>query len=1247
MNSDDSNATLPDILTHIHPEQMHIFYAQLSTILNDTANEKNLMFKYLTTVRDITQCETGEVYGLKATILKRLPPGLFTPRQFNYDMYPLNDNKSMFASKRNYNYLTTFQLSSFLKSDKNDVRYQGILSMIEDQCQSRFSSIWRLLASVVYCNDCLNATQPDFLRHYIKLLIGRYNALPFYERRGKIVFTSVEIASIMPTLMYMLMSVATEYIVKNISMNEAIICINHYLNIAQAGYCDAKLSMKSAVRNWVTEALHNVGVARVIRWSVSGVPMFHTEVSTSECKGITDTFKLARAERESKLPEYLVVMIDTALRQMKTVAEVIQFLRFSHAISNDRTFYKTLVELSLDKAIKPNVYETIVQAPTPKLYGARREIIEFEFDKSQAAAYRAQMFLHDVADHILSKVGRVDFDTEWIKFLTTSSAGKRLDPEILISKTELIQKLHNRRIVRAAIEADMYRDMRIITASIQDATLLVVRQQIDRRQRAIAGLTNPKLFTSFPSYILGKTFYPVIDAVAQGKQLGNILDTCMLLSATSSESVLCSSIDIAGMDTSIQVSVRRIYDSFTFRLARSMLHSTFGPWADDAAATYALDDDEQTNPRLNVLSGIFRALLFHSVTMQGSTRYESRMFNIVQGREGTFESGRADTSTHHTVLLSSLLNISRVLYREAGKPEFGQLLKVMGDDIFVTYAGRDQGQLYEQVIYDSELLNSMGFKTTLDCSRNHAIFLQQHCILGRFFGLSTRIGLFTREHSKVVNSLKEAAAELRALRDDLLSRVVSTERLSHLTNSIALWCLSRHTVRVVSSSQRSLIRNVLTKNDIITQTYPNNDLITICFPPMWAFMPGGGDLPLPPIIVKECATQGQLPYTPTGKWRRKILIDFEKFLYGEFNESQFGKNELYNRLMFNQAELMIKLDLSGLLKGLRLSEERRLEVNNLADKLDSVTPSTQRDKSRIAYHELSTRGFKLDRSHVFAYRTHTKITQVVLDGEIDDSSGFDMGDAMIAKFIELRVIPNASTSANALKHALRYRIRFEGTSDYLHLWDMVQQDVPVARYHENISTSIVPFMFPFEDSRSVERFIFNAMGCPGVTEGSLKNELALIKGKFHNFKVTDAAFKMAQKLFFKSPDLLDTFYDAIGASDRERFILTKMIKFYSDACTPYYSYVTSPRQMFAFSDDIIRLNKTYMYNPPNLVNAESQCEFYHLIGSDTLRAFKLTCAYLGLMTGIPTCYDAKQAIALDPRLIKTLANEVRINRIAL
>jgi len=83
----------------------------------------------------------------------KLPDELFNAREFTYDMYPLVQNGTMFATERRYNYLATFNVSSFLKQSQNDIRYKAIEELLRIQAQSRFTNIWRQLASVLYALD--------------------------------------------------------------------------------------------------------------------------------------------------------------------------------------------------------------------------------------------------------------------------------------------------------------------------------------------------------------------------------------------------------------------------------------------------------------------------------------------------------------------------------------------------------------------------------------------------------------------------------------------------------------------------------------------------------------------------------------------------------------------------------------------------------------------------------------------------------------------------------------------------------------------------------------------------------------------------------------------------------------------------------------------------------------------------------------------------------------------------------------
>lgn len=289
------------------------------------------------------------------------------------------------------------------------------------------------------------------------------------------------------------MSVGTDLVVENINMGDAIFIINHYLDLASDSFCDSKLRVKSTIRNWLTEGISNLGSIEVLNWSQDCTILGTYIKDVKEQKDVRDTFAINRMKRYAILSLSTYNCIQNRLERIKCIGDVEQLFRITQSMSNDRTYYKTLVELSLDAAVKPHLKETLLVAPEALQFSKDNKLLSFSFKNRNELCYGCENYLLDAADSIGHRASGLDLNTEWLRFLTTSSAGKRMNEFELKTKSSLVRALHNKRLVRVALEAEKFRQMSMIDESVSDSTILVVRQQIDRRQRAIAGLSNAKL----------------------------------------------------------------------------------------------------------------------------------------------------------------------------------------------------------------------------------------------------------------------------------------------------------------------------------------------------------------------------------------------------------------------------------------------------------------------------------------------------------------------------------------------------------------------------------------------------------------------------------------------------------------------------------------------------------------------------------------------------------------------------------
>lgn len=1140
-------------------------------LLSDVTRVK--LFRYLTHINEneVIPMKLKDSFGIEVDMSIKLPTYLTKPRDFRLDFYPLTADKSMFATARPYDYLCTFNIKSLERFDQEMIQIKAARALIAEQSQSRFTNIWRQIAAVLLALDNKIKRENNIIRRYLNAFLVRYDALPFFESREKMIFDNDDCVSILPSIIYMLISVGTDIVVGTMNEADAQIAIKLYISQMEGSYYDTKLKQKSAIRNWLKEGVNKLGTVEILKWSSDCQILGTYNRIVTEPEMVQQLIKENREERKQKLSSEFNKYIDDRLALIKNISDVETLFKLTRAMSNDKSYFKTLVELSLDAAVQPKIEERIVPAPFPLAFDNKDQMIDFTFRDVDPIFYMCERYLNDASEALKPVIGKLNYENEWLNYVTTSSAGKRMSDDELTQFPSIVRKLYNIRLVRVALESERHYSIMQPLESIEDSTVLVVRQQIDRRQRTIAGLTNAKLFASFPSYRIGKEYYNLSTSVAQGKQIGNMLDVSSMLYLTTLESALCSSVDISGMDASIQSTLRRVYDSLTFTLAANSEMANYGSFLSSLESVKLYNSSKGTYEEVRQrMSGVYKALVFQASTMQSSTIYNSNLFGVITNREGTFESGRADTSTHHTVLLDALLVAAGKLYCESGKPFTRIFKQEMGDDIICVYSGRMNFNV-DNAKYDAEVLQKAGFKTTLDISRNQCIFLQQQIVLGKVYGLADRVSLFTREHVKAIKSLKSACAELNSLVDDMSSRITDPFGLRLLTWAIGLLCLSRHTLKLEDNSYDEVAK-VLEKY-IRIQKYDNavkrsTRLLTIYMPFSWLWMYGGGELFFPSLQREDGTwTTADFITSPGGEYKRRKLIE----LIGVNNIASIGPviNNAIRAYSINKSQFLIDIDIDGLEEKSRIKEEEEISLMNLSDRLDSLGDTRRIDKSKRAFDSLSRQGHKLPRSVVYGYNNFTKIKQLITSGEKGDVSPTSLTENLLFRMRELLGVKYTRDYSFTLKD-----------SDIYHLYEIVFTDVDVGLLPHAWDTDRCPFLFSMRNRNEVW-LLHSLLGGPAYSEGSLRRELASIRGKYAQFKYSDPTFKEALKVFLNNKKLLPEFMDAVGVRSDSQGTYMKALEYYAQFGNYQYDYVINPRRLFYLSENVSITRETVLITDPN------------------------------------------------------------------
>jgi hypothetical protein len=1210
-----------DILTIGHtllPDETQHIEEQVFKILSDPTR-KELML-YLRGGEAIKNYEVEEYVGTnilehitKAKIL--IPRQFDYPRDFSLSMLPLTSDGKMFATVRKYNYLPTFKVSSLDKFDQQDVRCISANKLLQIQAQSRFTNLWRQLAAVLLALDSKYSTQDYPLRYYVRRLFfnKERSDMPFYEDKG-IIFTDTNVASILPSYVYVICSVGIDILIGGITHVDSIIVMNNYLMLGEDSLFDTMLDVKSTVRSAYIQALHKIGTAVTPIWNrfqqVIGVYNKSTKENSFVQKQIEENIE----KRKTKLNATFNAYIDRLIDETKDQIDVSKLFRFLHSATNPRLFYKTLVELSLDAAVQPKLYSKLVSMPRPVDVEVESEMAaKYEYEDQNTQEAFTYNHLRNYIPRMQDALGDIDMDERWKQFITTSSAGKRLTQEQLKTVPLFLRQWHNIRLFREAMQVSEYRSESRLTAALKDPVVLVVRQQIDRRQRTIAGLTNEKLSISFPSYAIGQAFYDLTEAVAQGKQTGNAADIENMLMTTSKEEVLLSSIDISGMDASIQAAVKMIYDSLMYNIADSMRGQLYGPFFGKEIRMLNLPTGVES---VQKIPAVKQALMFQASNMQTATVYLSELFGSIYNYEGTFPSGRADTSTHHTVLLVGIIGGNEDKRALLSKPTYILARKVMGDDIQIVYLG-SKDRTFEQAQSDYVAIQQLGFKVTLEISKNGAIFLQQQVVNGCYWGLANRVSFFTREHTKQIGSLSDACSELMALSDDISSRAEDIESLKLLLYSVGLFCLSRHTIAINIKDYDAVVAS-FTRQGIRTQVYEmksdkgyDTRLLTIYAPYVWLFTYKGGQMPAPSMMMSNGEMiPSESIYTARGQAKDRIHYKLSNIKEMIASGTMYLDNAILSKYGFDRADYLNELDILGIEKEVRLSEIPTAEVFNLSSDLDLISDTTQKERSKQAFAELNELGVKIPRSVVFGYATETKMEQTIAQKELSSKAIGEISDRIIKKLKQ----------AAKTKHLIIPR-----SDDVLHLYYIEEQDgkglklLEHAQYLHDVQISYN--MSYMSDSW----LIYALIGGPDYAGAMLRKEVSSIRGKFHDFKYDDPVFTTGLYLWHNHQGLLPLYFRAINANLRQETAFRNAFQYVDRYSMFVYKFVLSPRLIFFFNDNPYSVSELFDVD----INTPQP-------GNKMYRALYCVFVYIELLSRINSLRGLRFKLFLHPLMSKHL-----------
>nr|QRW41801.1 MAG: RNA-dependent RNA polymerase [Elemess virus] len=1081
-----------------------------------------------------------------------VPPEIVQPPKFVRMMYPLADNETGFEHERPSNYLCNFDWYDFIHDEHIDYPERfipAIRELIDNSAQTRFSNIWVNVFSIhLYLNMNNIGSQLVQLMYWI---LNGWEEFPFRDVGDTFQDVLPNTSTMWPLLIYKYLSVCFDFICGNVSEIEALMAFQIGLNQAKEHYQDVKLKQKSHYVTWTKILLDKIGTATVPRYIASGLFRGQYTASTSEIFDPDEKQKRIRDMRENVDPLFMQYY-NASVNEIHTIEDIIRLDTIARCARDDRTYYGTLIELAAKDAIEPHVYGPGVPAPIPLLTDRydTSMMYDAEYPKDHFIS-KIQEFAELYIDLLSEKVNMRDADNQFINFLSTSSAGLKIPmPDEILRRIHdekfkrLLIKIGGKRVVQAALTINLANDMNHFVEMTIALTVAIIRKQIERRQRSIASINNTALENSHPTYIANKSFSSIHRAPAHGKQSGNSSDLHNLLFVTTTKGTVCSSQDVKGMDTSIQLNVARNQQILAMRVLDGKSFDT-GPFT--TVTKECVNRDGVII--MKTLNGAQQRIAAAEKLGTKVTVIRSKYFGDMPNQEGTFTSGLLTTSNHHTQFLVLAIEAAALEWSKEHAVAIGITeMMVLGDDIFLSFASPIPVVRQFMDFLVNKFLQ-IGLSLEKDESTNMATFLQQQVIKGRFNGFANRISPFAREDHKVRKSVPESCSEMQALFDDLVARVYDPHSMLRFHRLFAFVTLSKH-VMLVPSDKYDKLKSIVSSR-LKVYEYDMNDkkehqdlrFFGLQIPYLYFFLHGGGSIP------PESFQRLDMTYTkeygvlsPRGEVLRRFLFDL--------SNSKVLDQEILALYNIHVAYFFIDT------KWLSLSEQIRSDsidydiVNSLARNLESIEKGDSREISRRAFANLASLGVDLPRSTVYGYQINERIKTVLQAVEESTSEVLMVSDAQVSllmtKFLNYRV----KSLSNDLHHA------FTMTP--------VKNDrlfVHTPEFYALRNIALTKSMFP---GSPIYNLYIKQDHTTNVT-GLLATALAHSQGHYKNFRYDRQAFQESLGLAHKyglGSNVLNLFFEAIHASEQVRQVWRDAIRYYMQFGEFVYPYSTNPRRMF-------------------------------------------------------------------------------------
>ncbi|AEC32488.1 S2 gene product [Spissistilus festinus reovirus] len=1163
------------------------------TILQEVSSicsTPNSIFEYIK--RDYNPLTPGKYHGESAsgqsiqvafTIPKEFhsPPDV-NPNSFEYSRTSFGLKYSLSGVEYEYNYLPTFNVSTFPTVPALNLADSGnvVLNLIKEllsssQNQSRVAGIWKQTAAMVALLRAYRDKNHVLLR-YFHLLVGSYVAPPFYEKEGKIVWekTRQPVLSVLPLLLHGAGHLAIMHFTNVVTEVDCIMCIQHWMDCLPGGFQDRKLKTKSHLSNWLPYSLHRLPPQKIAMWSQTGCLMGTTTRDTTE----PDIVMQEEAGRNHAAKLNLSSEVERYVRHLQSASSLdscIAGYLVGRVMSNDGTYFASLPEITIDKAVLPRVEHHVIRTMRPRSHLTNSQVLYYDQTSVPEFLpgynYLRRAFPQWRAN---SAVLLSNLNYEIIPFLTTSSAGQLPEGGQRVQHADKrLRAASKKRVIAFIDEREDYLNLERFQARLVDVVVAVERTQILRRARAVAGVNNPRILASLPVLRALEELQHLLPQASSGKQKGDMSDMLPLLYYTSSANVLCSSMDVSGFDASVQlVSQMQTLSMTSEALADVPCHKYL--------CYRAHQHTDPITQETSIVSA-FSYLISDIMTrfQPQSTRVKGKVIPYVTTADPTFPSGLGYTTAHHTIRLISA--IFGDVFRDL---RFGILSSirhtaVQGDDISMAFRGSPQKRARDlKRVQDS--IEKVGFKTENESSVSTMEFLQQRAVLGRPVLYPDRVSLLTAEKPREAKGPVEKMSELLALAYDLGNRVPNPHMLLPILYALYLFCAAKVTLKISTGAARKLYEDKefierIFGRGIIEQDPKECTHDTFFFsfiaPLSYAWVEGGPMLP-PPSYRRKDGTYSPVPnfYSLRGAYAKTFL--FHLSLTSNMWKELMRRDEegaIIDASLLLDYEL---LDDRNVLMGVHLAEtlskfktvsdvdierEYRTALPQMAAALHAYQNLRANQRSLDAAAKLHAAGVTLPSAIIKGLEAETKIK-----GTLRSVASSPFEEIVRADKLALMLLE----SFRSYKKNRRLRVHPEDYSClYYCEWEEGQLITPSTAYEVIYENGVT--LSPDANKGSIASVLMAYLGTRSGFQPHGDPFMQKVQRAFKDFVRGDEVLEAGLKVLRHAPELIREFSTAVGLSKAQENRLIALAPTYAGSKYTYHRIIYSPRQYFMVNSD--------------------------------------------------------------------------------